>query len=215
MADQLLIWGRASSSNVQKVLWALAELDITFERRDAGAHYGVVDTDEYRRMNPNGRVPTLVEGDFILYESNAIVRYLTQQHGGVLVPAGGNQGHALADQWMDWAATSFTQSMSAVFWHKVRTPKAKQDATQFNVQYKAMIAGAGILDKRLGDTPWLAGEHFSMADIPTGAWMYRYYDIDIERPDLPNLQRWYNALTERDAFRKTVMTSYDELRVKE
>lgn len=213
MAEQLIVWGRASSSNVQKVLWALAELQLPFQRKDAGAMYGVVDSPEYRRMNPNGRVPTIVDGDLTMYESNAIVRYLARRHGGPLVPAGGEIGLALADQWMDWAATSFTINMSAVFWHQVRTPKSKQEPAAFAAHYDALVAGARILDARLADVPWLAGEEFSMADIPTGAWMYRYYDIDIDRPELANLKSWYARLAERDAFRRTVMTSYEELRV--
>lgn len=214
MADQsLVVWGRASSSNVQKVLWALAEMALPYERFDAGGRYGVTDTDDYIRMNPNQRVPTIVDGDLVMYESNAIVRYLARKHGGVLLADGAPHTLAIADQWMDWAANHFTGAMSAVFWAKVRTPKDKVDQAALATQLGLVQAGARIMDARLANSPWLGGAAFSMADIPAGAWMYRYYDIDIDRDALPNLQRWYDALSERPAFSSTVQTSYEELRV--
>lgn len=212
-SNAMVVWGRASSANVQKVLWALGELGVPFERLDAGGRYGVTDSDDYAKMNPNRRVPTIVDGDLTMYESNAIVRYLARKHGGTLVADGSPHTLAIADQWMDWAANHFAGAMSAVFWARVRTPAGEVDQAAFEQQLKLVQAGARIMNDRLGEVAWLGGEQFSMADIPAGAWMFRYYDIDIVRESLPHLQRWYDALSARPAFSSTVQTSYEELRI--
>ncbi|MEZ5650906.1 MAG: glutathione S-transferase N-terminal domain-containing protein [Burkholderiaceae bacterium] len=208
---EILIWGRASSANVQKVLWALGELGHPFRRIDAGGRYGVVDTPEYGRLNPNRRVPTLQQGSLTLWESNAIVRYLARRYGGVLQPAGEAES-AIAEQWMDWAATTFTPAFTGVFWQVIRFAPDERDAAELARQHERLMAAAAIADAHLAQTRWLGGEHFSMADIPVGATMYRYFDMPIERIDTPHLRRWYEALGARTAYRATVMTSYDELR---
>ncbi|MEZ5660204.1 MAG: glutathione S-transferase [Burkholderiaceae bacterium] len=208
---ELILWGRATSVNVQKVLWALRELDRPFRRIDAGGRHGVVDSPEYGRLNPNRRVPSLQHGSLSMYESNAIVRYLARRYGAPLLPAD-EQTQAVAEQWMDWAATTFMPAFTGVFWQVIRFAPAERDAAELERQHARLMAAAEIADARLAEYPWLGGDAFSMADIPVGCAMYRYFDIPIERIDTPHLRRWYDALSKRPAFRNTVMTSYEELR---
>lgn len=205
------LWGRATSINVQKVLWALAELGLDHERVDAGGRYGVVDTPAYARLNPNRLVPTLEDGDLVLWESNAIVRYLFARYGGDLAAADLAE-RARQDQWTEWAATTLAPALSPVFWGLVRTRPSRQDPNE--IAARAIVLGRCyvLLDRVLATQPFLAGERFSMADIPAGATLWRYCTLPIERPALPFVEAWYERLQARAAYRATVMTSYEELR---
>jgi len=206
------LWGRATSVNVQKVLWALAELDIDVERIDAGGAYGGLDTDGYGAKNPNRRVPTLEDDDLVLWESNVIVRYLSANQGrGILQPH--DPKHvAVADQWMDWMQTTLSPTFIALFWEAVRKPPSQRSSERLAQLAEEAGRAYAILDARLADTPWLGGGTFSMGDIPAGATLYRWFTMDIPRPDLPRLAEWYDRLSSRPAYRATVMTNYDALR---
>jgi len=196
------IWGRANSVNVKKALWCLEELGLPYERIDAGMQYGVVNTPEYRRMNPNGVVPTLEEDGFILWESHSIVRYLAAKYGkGVLWPAD-ERARALANQWMDWAFT-FQGAVRDAFWHLIRTPPEKRDAQAIE---KARVKSgelAAILDAALADRLYLAGA-FSMGEIPIGCEVQRWIRLPMERAKRPNLEAWFERLCARPAFKKIV-----------
>lgn len=209
--SKLKLWGRTTSVNVQKVLWALGEIGEAYERTDAGASYGIVDTAEYAALNPNRLVPTLEEDGLVLWESNAIVRYLARTRKSALTPASPRH-EAIADQWMDWAATTLSPAFIGCFVQLVRTPADKRDANAVAGHVKALQAAMRILDARLGQSEWIAGDAISMGDIPLASVLYRYYDIAIEREDLPNLARYYERLTQRPAYREAVMTSYEALR---
>ena len=164
----LKIWGRKNSINVQKVLWACGELNMEFERVDAGMAFGVNNTPEYKAMNPNALVPTIDHDGFILWESHAIVRYLAGLRGpSVLLPADVRTA-ADADRWMDWYATTLWNNLRPVFWALVRTPPEKRDMVMVENHRKAMAANFEIVDRQLADRPYLAGAAFSMADIPMG-----------------------------------------------
>ncbi|GEO14317.1 glutathione S-transferase family protein [Microvirga aerophila] len=206
------LWGRATSVNVQKVLWALAELELDIERIDAGGAYGGLDTDSYGAKNPNRRVPTLEDDDLVLWESNVIVRYLSSAYGRRVLQPNEPKQAAVADQWMEWMQTTLSPVFIALFWEAVRKPPSQRSAER--VAQLADEAGRAyaILDARLADTPWLGGASFSMGDIPAGATLYRWFTMDISRPDLPRLAEWYDRLSRRPAYQATVMTSYDALR---
>jgi glutathione S-transferase len=206
------LWGRATSVNVQKVLWAFAELELDIERIDAGGAYGGLDTEHYKAKNPNRRVPTLEDDDLVLWESNVIVRYLASAHGrGILQPSEPKQA-AVADQWMEWMQTTLSPVFIPLFWEAVRKPPSQRSAER--VAQLADEAGRvyAILDEHLANSPWLGGASFSMGDIPAGATLYRWFTMDISRPHLPRLAEWYDRLSRRPAYRATVMTSYDALR---
>ena len=196
------IWGRTNSVNVKKVLWCLDELGLAYERTDAGLQYGVVNTPEYRKMNPNGLVPTMDEDGFILWESHSIVRYLADKYGkGVLRPMD-LEPRSIANQWMDWAF-SFQGSVRDAFWNLIRTPPEKRDAAAIERSRVKSGEMAGILDAALASRMYVAGA-FSMGDIPIGCEVQRWIRLPMEHPKLPNLEAWFERLCARPAFRKNV-----------
>ena len=198
----LKIWGRTNSVNVKKALWCVEELGLKYERSDAGMQFGVVNTPEYRKMNPNGLVPTMDEDGFVLWESHSIVRYLSAKHGkGVLRPMD-ERTRAVANQWMDWAF-SFQGSVRDAFWNLIRTPEDKRDLQA--VEKSRLKSGemAAILDAALAGRMYVAGA-FSMGDIPIGCEVQRWMRLPMERPRLPNLEAWFERLCARQAFKKNV-----------
>ncbi|MGE3145497.1 MAG: glutathione S-transferase family protein [Pseudorhodoplanes sp.] len=200
----LKIWGRNTSSNVQKVMWAVGELGLEHARFDVGGPYGKNREPAYLAMNPNGLVPTLQDGDFILWESNAIIRYLANQHGlGTLAPTD-PKIRARASQWMDWQLSVLGPAITPAFLGLVRTPEDKRDLAAIAASQSKTIEAMKILDAQLAKTDYVASDDFSMGDIPVGIMAYRYWELVPERPDLPHLQRWYVLLQSRDTFRKHV-----------
>ena len=198
----LKIWGRRNSVNVKKALWCLDELGLEFDRTNAGMEHGVVNTPEYRKMNPNGLVPTLDDDGFILWESHSIVRYLAARHGkGVLWPMDERE-RAVANQWMDWAF-SFQSSVRDAFWNLIRTPAEKRDPKAIEASRVKSGQMAAILDAALADRMYVAGG-FSMGDIPIGAEVQRWIRLPMERPKLPHLEAWFERLCARPAFKKNV-----------
>ncbi|HTQ77752.1 MAG TPA: glutathione S-transferase [Burkholderiales bacterium] len=199
----LKIWGRVNSVNVKKALWCLEELKLPYQRVDAGMQFGVVDTPEYRRLNPNGLVPTIDDDGFVLWESHTIVRYLSMKHGrGTLWPAD-DRTWAEASKWMDWAFT-FLASMRPVFWNLVRTPPEKRDMAAVEDGRKKCAQLAGMLDAALSGRRYVAGDGFTMGDIPVGCHMHLWLRLPLERPRHPNLEGWFARLLERPAYRKIV-----------
>ncbi len=199
------IWGRTNSINVQKVLWCCAELGLEYERVDAGMAFGVNDTPEYKAMNPNGLVPTIDDGGFILWESHAIVRYLARKHGtGTLWP---NDARAAADadRWMEWYSTTLWLNLRPIFHNLVRTPVEKRNMGEVEEARKRLAANFGILDKHLAGRDYLAGQSFTVADIPMGVASYRWFNLPLERPAMANVERWYRRLCERPAFKQHCM----------
>lgn len=198
------IWGRTNSVNVKKVLWCCAELGLDFERIDAGMQFGVVNTPEYRRLNPNGLVPTIEEDGFVLWESHAIVRYLAAKHGaGALWPNDLRQ-RADADRWMDWASASFAAAFRPVFWNLVRTPAEKRDLAAVEAGVRRCVELAGYVDAALAGRHYIAGERFTMGDIPLGCHLHLWLNMPVERPAHPHLAAWHARLRERPAFAKWV-----------
>jgi glutathione S-transferase len=199
------IWGRTTSSNVQKVMWAVGELRLAHERIDAGREYGGLDTDAYGGLNPNRRIPTLEDGDAVVWESNVIVRYLAAKFGsGTLWPVD-PATRAVADEWMDWQQTTLSEDMRTVFWGLVRTPAEQRDHDKIAAAVESLKEIWGRLDRHLHGRAFVAGDHLTMGDIPVGTICYRYHALGIERAPLPNLEAWYERLTSRAPFREHVM----------
>jgi len=199
----LKLWGRTNSVNVKKALWCLGELGIPYERVDAGMQFGVVNTPEYRKMNPNGRVPTIEDDGFVLWESHTIVRYLCAKHSmGKLCPSD-LRVRADAERWMDWAF-SFQSAMRDVFWGLIRTPPEKRDQKAIDAGVKASHELAGMLDGVLANRPYVAGAQFTMGDIPIGCEVQRYLRVPIDRPKRPHLEAWFERLRQRPPFMKHV-----------
>ena len=215
VVNKITIWGRKSSVNVQSVLWCLEELDLAYIRIDAGFTYGVVTTPVFLEMNPNGKVPVLIDGDGpAIFESGAILRYLATQYAvGPFWPEA-PAARATVDKWAEWAKINFANHfISDVFWHVVRTPPSQRDYAVIDAALASIEKELAIADKVLANCAYLAGDDFSLADIQLGHCLYRYYDIYAVRANLPHLHAYYKRLQTRLGFSRHVMTSYDELRV--
>jgi len=198
----LKIWGRNNSTNVQKVMWMVGELGLAHERIDAGGAFGMVQDAPYKAMNPNGRIPTINDDGLILWESNAICRYLARKHGQFMPTATADQ--ARVDMWMDWQHNEAGAALTPVFWGLVRTPPEKRDLAAIEAGKVKTIAAMTILDRELENHLYVVGNTFSVADIPLGVVGYRFGLLIPEAPKLKNVQRWYASLMERPAFRQHV-----------
>ena len=201
----LKILGRRTSGNVMKPVWVLDELGLEYEREDVGGKFGGNREPGYLAMNPTGLVPTLVEDDFVLWESNAVTRYLCEKYGhGSLFPAD-PRVRATADTWMDWQQTTCAPMMLPVFWGLVRTPEAERDYDRINAGIERGYEVWGMLDRHLEGRAFVAGDELTMGDIPIGPQAHRWFNLVDEHPPMPNLEAWYQRLTERPAFQKNVM----------
>ncbi|MBR1220555.1 glutathione S-transferase [Bradyrhizobium sp. U87765 SZCCT0131] len=200
------IWGRANSVNVQKVMWCCQELGLSVERIDAGMQYGRTQEDGYLAMNPNARVPTLVHGDFVLWESNSIMRYLVLQFAPAspLYPAEPRVRGGL-ERWLDWSLSTLQPAERPVFWGLVRTAPDKRDMVALQAATDAVAQLWRIVDAHLADRTYLEGEQFTLADITIGAYVRRWFGVEgTHKPTLPHLQRWYDRLTPRSGFQTYV-----------
>lgn len=204
-ANPMKIWGRKDSSNVQKVLWCCNELGLEYERIDIGGRFGRNKEKPYLDLNPNGLVPTLQDRDFVLWESNSIVRYLVDKHGrGRLLPST-HEERADASRWMDWQLTTLGPAISPLFWALVRTPAEKRDLAAVQSALEKSGKAWEIFDRRLTRSTYAAGDDFTIGDIPLGVWAYRWFELPIDRPDLPRLKAWYEKLRERPAYQTHIM----------
>lgn len=201
----LKIWGRNNSVNVEKVLWICEELDCAYERFNAGGEFGVVDTPQYRALNPNGLVPTIEVDGLVLWESNSVVRYLAAKHSaGKLWPEDLAQ-RAVADRWMDWMASVFWPACRPLFWNLVRTPSEQRDQEQIEQSHARSAEVLGYLDAHLADRDYIAGDQFTMGDIPMGCAIWRWMSLPIERPQHAALKDWFDRLCQRPCYNKVVM----------
>jgi glutathione S-transferase len=202
----LRIWGRSNSINVQKVLWCCEELDIRYQRVDVGGPFGGNKEPEYLRLNPNGLVPTISDGGFVLWESNVVVRYLAARHGmGTLCPEDLAE-RADADRWMDWQMGTLWANFRPAFVGLIRTPPEKRDRANIARAIRKAAGNLDLLDAHLAGRDYVTGPSLSMADIPLGVTAFRWFTLDIERPAMPNVEAWYERLRARGPYRATVMS---------
>ena len=198
----LTIWGRANSVNVQKVLWCLAELDLAYERIDAGMQFGHNNEAAYLAMNPNGRVPTLVDGDFVLWESNSIMRYLCLAYGkGTPIYPQAPKQRAAVDRWLDWTLSTVQPVDRPVFWALVRTPVEQRDMAAIQKDADAEATQWHVVDAYLKTRRFITGEAFTLADIAIGAYARRWLGVEgVIKPELPHLERWFAEIGTRPGF---------------
>jgi glutathione S-transferase len=204
--SKLTIWGRANSVNVQKVLWCAEEFGLTYQRIDAGMAFGRNTEPEYLAMNPNGRVPTLVDGDYVLWESNSIMRYFALRYaeGSPIYPAAA-KARAGVDRWLDWTLSTLQPVDRPVFWALVRTPKDKRDMVAIQKDVDAEAVVWRIPEAQLAARSFIEGEDFTLADIALGAYARRWFGVEgVSKPRLPNLQRWFAQFSSRPGFRKFI-----------
>lgn len=208
----LKVWGRRSSANVQKVLWLVGELDLPHEHIPAGGDFGGLDDPAFRAMNPHGKVPVIQDGDVVVWESHAVLRYLAAVHGADRFWAADPAARATVDGWMDWAQTALQPAfLSGVFWGGYRTPPAQRDAVAVAQALDQTRRCLALVDARLADGSFVVGDALSLADIAIGTHLYRYFEMEIDRPALPHVRGWYDRLRDRPAYRRHVMIPFGEL----
>lgn len=201
----LKIWGRTNSINVQKVMWTVAELGLAHERVDAGGAFGGLDSPAYAAMNPNRLIPVLQDGEAVIWESNSIVRYLAARYAaGGLWPQDPSE-RAAADRWMDWQLSTVQPAMGPVFLGLIRTPPEQRDMAAIRMHAARLGQAMQILDGHLARSRFVAGDSLTMGDIPVGCVAWRYLNLPIDRPELPNLARWSTELQTREPYRRHVM----------
>jgi glutathione S-transferase len=201
----LKVWGRVNSINVQKVLWVLGELNLPYERVDAGMAFGIVNEPFYKKMNANARVPTIDDEGFVLWESNAIVRYLAAKHGaGSLWPTDLRE-RADSDRWMDWASVHVGPAINPVFWGLIRTPLEQRNMASIEAGAEATAQQFRIFEQSIGERDYVAGKNFTMGDIIVGVYAHRWYALGVKHPDLPRVEAYYDRLKRRPVFQKHIM----------
>ena len=197
----LKIWGRATSSNVQKVLWCCGELGIPFERVDLGGPFGGNQDPEYLALNPNGVVPTVRDGDLVLWESNTICRYLAATYAGERLHPAAPAARARVERWMDWQLSTVGPPMVTLMFGLIRTRPEQRDQAAIEAARRKAIVAWTIVEDALEGRPFLAGSELSLAEIVMGTLVYRWHAFPLERPPLKNLKSWYERMRERPAFK--------------
>ena len=201
----LRIWGRTNSINVQKPLLALEELGVPYERIDAGLHFGVNTTPEYRAMNPNAVVPTIDDDGFVLWESNACVRYLARKYGkGAFWPVD-IRAQADQDRWMDWQQTTLLAPINAIFAPMIRN-MGDRSPEAIEAGRKKCEVNLVALDTWLATRTWIGGAEFSAAECVVGPTIHRWYHLPIERETHAHLERWFAQLMSRPSAQKIILT---------
>lgn len=209
----LTVYGRRSAFNVQKVLWLIEELGLEYRHIEKGGAYGGLDDPEFRRMNPHGKVPVVLHDGAAIWESHTILRYLGATFGAPDFWSPKPAERARAEQWMDWGQTVLQPDfLDGVFWKGFRTPDAKQDKSAVRAKIHRCAAHMALLEREIGDRFFLLGDKLTLADIVIGAHLYRYFELDIERPSLPGIEAMYARLVIRPAYKATVMIPFEEMR---
>jgi glutathione S-transferase len=206
------LYARRTSSNCQKVLWFLGELGLAYELVPTGGDAGGLDTPTYRALNPNGRVPTLVDGGLAVWESHSILRYLAATHAPADFWSDDPAARTHFERWMDWSQAQLDVSFMDLFWGHWRTPAPDRDERQNRRHLARCRHFMTTLDAALADRTFLLGDRLTLADVPAGALMYRYANLDVTDALPQNVARWYAALCDRPAYRTHVMLPFDDLK---
>ena len=209
----LTVYGRATSSNVQALLWGLEELGLDYTRLDYGEVFGGLDTPEFQDLTPHGKIPVLKVGHQAIWETPAILRYLAAEYGTDTFWPADPLARAHVDMWAEWAKHSVAEAFTGpVFWRTARTRPENRDAELIAKNLTRLTAELAKADAQLAGSDYLCGPDLTLADIQLGHVLYRYFDIEIARPEIPHLAAYYAHLTKRPAYQATVMVSYDTLK---
>lgn len=198
----LTIWGRLNSHNVKKVVWLAEEMGLPYVRHEVGGAFGMPDA--YLKLNPNALIPTIEDDGFVLWESNAILRYLAARYGPSPFWPDDAVARAGADKWMDWQFT-FADAQRGAFQNLVRRSEAERDSDAIAASAAATAKLMPILDRALAEREWLSGDDFGLGDIPMGVYAHSWFTLAIDRPPLQHVRRWYEALRSRPSYVSTVM----------
>ncbi len=206
------LWGRSNAFNVQKVLWALAELDLAYVHHEVGGAAGGLDRPEFLAMNPHGRVPVLQDGDHTVWESHSILRYLVATYPNRKL--GWSESAAersRADRWADWGQTTWQPDFMKLFWGFYRTPPDERNLEAVDRAKASCASHFALLDRELEQRPFLAGDTFTFGDIPVATSLYRYFEMGAGVEEPPHVMAWYRRLATRPAFQTKICVPFDEL----
>lgn len=208
----LKIWGRRNSFNVQKVMWLVGELGLSHEHVPAGGGFGGLDQPDFLALNPHGRVPVIEVEGVVVWESHAILRYLAARYAGAAFWPDDAGIRSQADRWMDWSQTTLQPDfLTGVFWGFYRTPDHLRNWPAIHASVARCARHFRLLDAVLQKRRFLAGDELTLADITTGTALYRYFELEIERPSVPHVEAWYGLLQDRPAYREHVMLPFADL----
>ena len=210
--SEVRLWGRASAFNVQKVLWLLGELGLPFDHSEVGGAHGGLDAPEFLRMNPHGRVPVLRDGDTVIWESHSVLRYLAARYGSETLWPVDPAARSHVDRWMDWSLASLQPAFMRLFWGYFRTPPDLWDRPGLQPAIEECDRFFALLDGQLAERAYLAGPAFSLADIPAGTALYRYFGMGLPVPRHRHVDAWYGRLCAREPYRRAIMVPFEELR---
>ncbi|MCP4391087.1 MAG: glutathione S-transferase family protein [Gammaproteobacteria bacterium] len=205
-------WGRKNAYNVQKVSWMLAELELDYRHHDVGSNPGDLETSEMLALNPHARVPLIRDDGAVIWESNTIVRYLAARYGEADLCPRDPFERSLAERWMDWELSKLQPDFLELFWGYYRTPEQDRDEPQLEAAAQRCELHFELLDRHLQHQAYLAGDSFSMGDVPCAVCLYRYFEMGFEVQKPQFVMQWYQRLSQRDAFRAVVMQPFDELK---
>ena len=208
----IVIYGRHTSYNVQKVLWLLDELGLSYQHIELGGKPGDTETEEFGKLNPMRKVPVLVDNDHVIWESNTILRYLANSYGRGQWKVEDAYQRSLFERWMDWSQTIFDPAFVGVFWGYYRTPAKLHDREAIQDSIKACLDCLAKLDDQLGVRKYLAGENLSLADISVGVFIYRLVEIDLKILLPENVENWYKCLRRSKGYQRWVMSDFSSLK---
>ena len=206
------LWGRRSAFNVQKVMWAMAELGLEYEHLEVGGRFRGLETPQFLALNPNGRIPVLEDNGLAIWESHTIIRYLAATYGAGSLWPSDPRVRSLADRWMDWMLATLQPEFMKLFWGFFRTPEKHRNVKLIEAAMTQCEKHFAVLDAHLQGRAFVAGENFSMGDIPVATSLYRYFEMGISIPELPNVCAWYEGLSARPAYRVAVLVPFEDLR---
>ncbi len=211
----LKVWGRRNSQNVQKVMWLVGELDLAHEHVPAGGAFGRLSDPEFSALNPNRLVPVIEDEGLPVWESHTILRYLAAKYGGPLYWPLDAGKRSTFDRWMDWSQALWQPAfLTGVFWGLYRTPEPQRDWTAIRRSIARCAELMEIVEGVLEGRAYLAGDRFTIGDIPLGSTLYRYFELEIDRPSLPRVEAWYDRLKARPAYQQHVLIPFDDLKGK-
>jgi glutathione S-transferase len=208
----LKVWGRRNAFNVQKILWLVGELGLAHEHVNAGGSFAGLDSPDFLKMNPHGKIPVIDDDGTIVWESHSIIRYLSSRYSSGALWATTPSERSLADRWMDWSLATLQPEFMRLFWGYYRTPEGQRDQSAVAAATQRCASAYRLLDKHLETHRYLAGDRLTMGDIPAGTSLYRYFSLDVARPALPHVEAWYGRLKQRPAYRQHVMLPFADLR---
>jgi glutathione S-transferase len=207
----LKVWGRRNSLNVQKVMWIIGELELEHQHINVGGAFGGLNTPEYLALNPHGKIPVIEHDGVVVWESQAILRYLGAVFGEGSLWSADPAQRAVADGWLDWSQTTLQPAFIDLFFGFYRTPEAQRDAGRIERATVQCAKLYGLLDQQLAQRPYLGGDTLTLADFAAGTTVFRYFNMGAERPPLPNVEHWFERLSQSLAYREHVMMPFEDM----